>query len=108
MHNVHVSKIRRVSAQARAVDTYLPAEGSPLADVAAFFRFVLRDVVRALQIIPEGMRRAVMLAAMTTNDYDGMAVRLKINLGTFKSRLSRRRHLRTKFTERGGLICFVE
>ena len=81
MHNVHVSKIRRVSAQPLAVNTYPLAKGSSLADAAAFFRLVVRDVVPELQIMPEGMRRAVMLAAMSTDNYAGMAARLKITLG---------------------------
>jgi DNA-directed RNA polymerase specialized sigma24 family protein len=37
------------------------------------------------------MRQAVLLAAVSTDGYEGMAARLKINPGTFKSRLSRGR-----------------
>jgi DNA-directed RNA polymerase specialized sigma24 family protein len=55
----------------------------------AFLCVIVRDVERELQSIPEGKRRAVMLAAMSTDNYAGMAARLKITLGTFKSRLSR-------------------
>jgi RNA polymerase sigma-70 factor (ECF subfamily) len=70
-----------------------------LIDMPAFLCLIVRDVERELHSIPEGMRRAVMLAAMSTDNYAGMAARLKITLGTFKSRLSRgRQHLRTKFT----------
>jgi RNA polymerase sigma-70 factor (ECF subfamily) len=99
MHNVHVSKIRRISAQPRAVNTYPLVDGSSLADAAAFFRLIVRDVERELQSMPEGMRQAVMLAAVSTDGYEGMAARLNMNLGTFRSRLSRgRQHLRIKFT----------
>ena len=72
---------------------------SSLVDAPAFFRLVVRDVERELQSMPEGMRQAVMLAAVSTDDYVGMAARLKINFGTFRSRLSRgRQRLRIKFT----------
>jgi RNA polymerase sigma-70 factor (ECF subfamily) len=49
MHNVHVSKIRRISANLRMVNIYPPAEDSSLVDAAAFFRLVIRDVARELQ-----------------------------------------------------------
>jgi RNA polymerase sigma-70 factor (ECF subfamily) len=98
MHNVHVSKIRRISIQGSAVNVYAPAETSSLVDAAAFFRLIVRDVARELQAMPEGMRQAVVLAAMSTDDYDGMAAQLKVDLGTFRSRLSRgRQRLRRKF-----------
>jgi RNA polymerase sigma-70 factor (ECF subfamily) len=98
MHNVHVSKIRRISIQGSAVNVYAPAETSSLVDAAAFFRLVVRDVARELQAMPEGMRQAVVLAAVSIDGYDGMAARLKVDLGTFRSRLSRgRQRLRRKF-----------
>ena len=98
MHNIHVSRIRRISVQPRAVNTFAPAETSSLVDAAAFFRLFVRDVARELQAMPEGMRQAVMLAAVSIDDYDGMAAQLKVDPGTFRSRLSRGRHrLRTKF-----------
>lgn len=99
MHNVHLSRIRRISAQSRAVNTYAPPATSSLADAAAFFRLIVRDVESELRAMPEGMRQAVVLAAVSSDDYDGMAARLQVNLGTFRSRLSRgRQRLRTKFT----------
>ena len=83
----------------RAVNTYPLVDGSSLADAAAFFRLIVRDVERELQSMPEGMRQAVMLAAVSTDGYEGMAARLNMKLGTFRSRLSRgRQRLRTKFT----------
>ena len=98
MHNVHVSKIRRISAQPRGVNAYALAETSSLVDAGAFFRLVVRDVARELPAMPEGMRQAVMLAAVSIDGYDGMAARLKVDPGTFKSRLSRgRQRLRRKF-----------
>ena len=99
MHNVHVSKIRRISAQLRAVKAYSSAEDSSSVDARAFLRLIVRDVERELQGMPEGMRQAVMLAAMSTDGYKSMAARLNMKLGTFKSRLSRGRQcLRIKFT----------
>jgi RNA polymerase sigma-70 factor (ECF subfamily) len=95
MHNVYMSEVRRSSAH--AVNSDPPAEDSTLVD-APFFRLIVRDVERELQSMPEGMRQAVMLAAISTDDYIGMAARLKMNLGTFRSRLSRgRQRLRARF-----------
>jgi len=99
MHNVYVSEIRRICGKPPAVSGYSPAEDGSLVDAPAFFRLILRDVERELQSMPEGMRQAVLLAAVSTDGYQGMAARLKINPGTFRSRLSRGgQHLRIKFT----------
>jgi RNA polymerase sigma-70 factor (ECF subfamily) len=89
MHNVYVSEIRRICAKPPAVNGYSPAEDGSLVDAPAFFRLIVRDVERELQRMPEGMRQAVLLAAMSTYGYEAMAARLKINPGTFRSRLSR-------------------
>src|SRR6516225_963641 len=89
LHNVHVSKIRRVSAETRIVEIHPAAVDNLLVDTAAIFRLVVRDVARELRTMPEGMRPAVMLAAVSNDDYYGMAARLNVNLGTFRSRLSR-------------------
>ena len=99
MHNVHVSEIRRISAQLRAVKAYSSAEDSSSVDARAFLRLIVRDVERELQGMPEGMRQAVMLAVMSTDGYKSMAALLNVKLGTFRSRLSRGRQcLRIKFT----------
>jgi RNA polymerase sigma-70 factor (ECF subfamily) len=98
MHNVHVSRIRSASGRPGAVNAYPLAEDIALVDAAAFLRLVVRDVARELQAMPVGMRQAVILAAMSTDDCDGMAAQLEINPRTFKSRLSRgRQRLRAKF-----------
>jgi DNA-directed RNA polymerase specialized sigma24 family protein len=76
MHNVHVSKIRRISAQPRAVKPYWSAEDSSLVDAPAFFRLIVRDVEGELQRMLEGMRQAVMLAAVSTDGYEVIATRL--------------------------------
>jgi hypothetical protein len=90
--------IRRISAQPCAVKAYWCAEDSFLVDAPAFFRLIVRDVEGELQRVPEGMRQAVMLAAVSTDGYEVIATRLNMNLGTFRSRLSRgRQRLRTKF-----------
>jgi RNA polymerase sigma-70 factor (ECF subfamily) len=100
MHNIHVSNIRRISTKTRTVDIRPAAEDSSLVDASAFSRLIVRDVARELQTMPEGMRQAVVLAAASPADYRSMAARLKINLGTFRSRLSRGRlRLRTQFDD---------
>ena len=98
MHNVHVSKIRRISVKPPVVNAYSPADDSSFVNAPAFFRLIVRDVERELQSMPEGMRQAVLLAALSTDDDVGMAARLKMNLGTFRSRHSRgRQRLRERF-----------
>jgi RNA polymerase sigma-70 factor (ECF subfamily) len=98
MHNVHVSRFRSISSRPDAVNAHPLAEDIALVDAAAFLRLVVRDVARELQAMPEGMRQAVMLAAVSIDGYDGMAAQLKVDLGTFRSRLSRgRQRLRRKF-----------
>jgi hypothetical protein len=72
MHNVYVSEVRRISAKPRAVNSDPSAEDSTLVD-APFFRLMVRDVERELQSMPEGMRQAVMFAAVSTDNYVGMA-----------------------------------
>ena len=98
MHNVYVSGIRRISARPPAVNAYSSAEDTSIIDAPAFFRLIVRDVERELQSMPEGKRQAVLLAAVSTDGYHGMAARLNMNLETLRSRLSRgRQRLRTKF-----------
>ena len=104
MHNVHVSRIRSASARPHAADAYPSAEDIALVDAAAFRRLVVKEIARELQAMPEAMRQAVMLAAVSTEDYSGMAAQLQINVGTFRSRLARgRQRLRTQFTS--ATVC---
>jgi DNA-directed RNA polymerase specialized sigma24 family protein len=85
-------------SQRSAVNVYAPAETSSLVDAAPFFRLVVRDVARELQAMPAGMRQAVVFAAVSIGGYNGMAARLKVDPGTFRSRLSRgRQRFRRKF-----------
>jgi len=109
MHNVRMSRIRRVSARPGAVNAYPLVEDIALVDSTALLRLVVRDVARELQTMPEGMRRAVMLAAVSIDGYDGMAARLKVDPGTFRSRLSRgRQRLRRKFANAtAGSRCLL-
>ena len=88
-----------MSAETRIVEIHPAAVDNSLVDTAAIFRLVVRDVARELRTMPEGMRPAEMLAAVSNDDYYGMAARLNVNLGTFRSRLSRGwQRLRTQFT----------
>jgi DNA-directed RNA polymerase specialized sigma24 family protein len=98
MHDVHVSKYQAYFRPTLRRQAYWCAEDSFLVDAPAFFRLIVRDVEGELQRMPEGMRQAVMLAAVSTDGYEVIATRLNMNLGTFRSRLSRgRQRLRTKF-----------
>jgi hypothetical protein len=49
------------------VKPYWSAEDSSLVDAPAFFRLIVRDVEGELQRMLEGMRQAVMLAAVSTD-----------------------------------------
>jgi RNA polymerase sigma-70 factor (ECF subfamily) len=90
LHNVHVDDIARrwrdvdtVSVeQTRSVSASPPGQFGPL---------LLRDLVRALQLLPERRRRVVLLTALEGMSYQEVADLLDVPIGTVMSRLSRAR-----------------
>jgi RNA polymerase sigma factor (sigma-70 family) len=93
LHNVHISQERRRQVQ-DAVIVSSDAEASGEAPQLAHLE--LRDVVAALDRLPDGQREAVLLMALEDLPYQEAAEVLGVPLGTFMSRLSRgRKALRT-------------
>jgi RNA polymerase sigma-70 factor (ECF subfamily) len=94
LHNIYANEIR--SRRARPVfqpidsATDLPAGGG-----SHDARIELREMERALNLLPEEQRYAVLLVALTGLSYQECADALGIPIGTVMSRLSRgREHLR--------------
>jgi RNA polymerase sigma-70 factor, ECF subfamily len=90
LHNVHVDDVARrwrdidtVSVErTHAVSISPPGQFGPL---------LLRDLVRALQLLPEHRRRVVLLTALEGMSYQEVADLLDVPIGTVMSRLSRAR-----------------
>lgn len=90
LHNVHVDDLDR---RWREIDA-VPIEDveSLLASAPAQFgRLLLRDLARALQMLPESRRRIVLHAALDGMSYQDIAVAMGLPVGTVMSRLSRAR-----------------
>jgi RNA polymerase sigma-70 factor (ECF subfamily) len=88
MHNVFVNQIRSAAAT-RTV----PVDEALLdsAAVASSDRLELRDLDRALQLLPEEQREVVLLVGLEELSYEEAAGVLEIPVGTVMSRLSRGR-----------------
>jgi RNA polymerase sigma-70 factor (ECF subfamily) len=87
MHNVHVNKVRST----RVTDTLdddmpelalRPAQGDAL---------VVRDLDRAMALLPSEQRAVLLLVTLEDMSYDEVARSLGIPIGTVMSRLSRAR-----------------
>jgi RNA polymerase sigma-70 factor, ECF subfamily len=90
LHNHFVSGVRRSARQGRSVDiedvdeeTYHP----PRQDK----RLELRDLDRALALLPEDQRTVVLLIGLEGMDYTTAAKVVGVPVGTIRSRLSRGR-----------------
>lgn len=93
LRNLHINGIRRrqtvVDIDDEAQASIGAAPGSQMA------RLELRDLRRALQLLPNEQREVVLLIGLEGISYGEAAEILKISIGTIKSRLSRgRRALR--------------
>ncbi|WP_035373380.1 RNA polymerase sigma factor [Pseudoduganella violaceinigra] len=85
MHNLHIDQLRRSPPPAMELDDGAlpaPAAGSPLE---------MRDLERALQLLPAAQREVLLLVALEEMRYEDVAATLGIPLGTVMSRLSRAR-----------------
>ena len=89
MHNIFVSRWRRIKNRARL----RAGHGEPDAAVAASQEtsVQVQDVLRGLDTLPEEQREVILLVAIEGFQYDEIATMLGIPIGTVMSRLSRAR-----------------
>jgi len=87
LHNTHVSNLRKQKVRADAAPD-LPEPVMPETQTASV---ELRQVLDALDKIPEAQRKPIMLVALEDMSYADAARSLDVPLGTFMSRLGRGR-----------------
>jgi RNA polymerase sigma-70 factor, ECF subfamily len=100
LHNQHVNDTRcllregaRVAGEAtRSIPAVFPN---------AMASLQLRDLERAIAMLPEGQRQAILLVGLEGMRYDEVARVLDIPVGTVRSRLSRGRHMLRKMIDEG-------
>jgi RNA polymerase sigma-70 factor, ECF subfamily len=94
LHNQYVSQVRRASREGTMVEW---SDCSPTLTCAPrqIAQLELRDLERAITLLPEEQRSAVLLVGLTGRTYDEIASDCAVPVGTIRSRLSRgRRALR--------------
>lgn len=87
LHNTHVSDLRRARTRAEAAAD-LP---EPLARECQHTELELKQVLGALDLLPEAQRMPIVLVALREMSYAEAARSLDVPLGTFMSRLGRGR-----------------
>lgn len=87
MHNTHISELRRAKTRADAAAD-LP---EPIASDCQHTQLELKQVLGALDQLPEAQRRPIILIALREMSYAEAARTLDVPLGTFMSRLGRGR-----------------
>ena len=87
LHNTHVSDLRRARTRANA-DADLP---EPVARDCQHTQLELKQVLGALEQLPEAQRLPIILVALREMSYAEAARSLDVPLGTFMSRLGRGR-----------------
>jgi len=94
LHNIYANEIRR----RRAGPVFQPIDSAgdlPAGSDSHNARIELREMERALNLLPEEQRYIVLLVALTGLSYQECADALGVPVGTVMSRLSRgREHLR--------------
>ena len=87
LHNAHVSNLRKQKVR-RDAQIDLP---EPVVEETQSRRMEVRQVLEALDRIPEAQRRPIVLVALEEMSYADAAEALDLPLGTFMSRLGRGR-----------------
>lgn len=87
MHNTHVSALRR----ARTREAARPDLPEPVTPEHQHSQMTLKQVLDALDRLPEAQRSAIVLVALEDMSYADAARSLDVPLGTFMSRLGRGR-----------------
>ncbi|WP_298376820.1 RNA polymerase sigma factor [Azospirillum sp.] len=93
LRNLHINGLRRRQPVLDIDDEALAALGA--VPGSQFVSLEVRDMRRALRVLPTEQRRVVLLVGLEGASYGEAAIQLGVSLGTVKSRLSRgRRALR--------------
>lgn len=87
MHNTHVSDLRRAKTRSDAA----PDLPDPIARDCQETQLELKQVLDALDQLPESQRKPIILVALREMSYAEAARTLDVPLGTFMSRLGRGR-----------------
>ena len=97
LHNEYVSQVRRAAREGTTVES---SECAPALTCAPhqIGRLELRELERAIMLLPEEQREAVLLIGLTRANYDEIAVAYGVPVGTIRSRLSRGRQTLRKLT----------
>ena len=92
LHNQHVNEVRRSVREGVAVAV---EDVAPVLTVAprAGACLQLRDLERAIRLLPEEQRQVILLVGLEGMRYEEVAAVLDIPIGTVRSRLSRGREM---------------
>lgn len=98
LHNLHVDRLRRAARR----PPHVPLEEGLAAGAAESEAGTARDISRALAMIPEDQKQAVLLVALEGMSYAETAEILGVPVGTVMSRLARGRERLRQILEGGG------
>ncbi len=103
LHNVHVNQVRSKAVRPAEVDVD-DVESKLVTPARQEETVALREMMRAVDELPEEQRRVLLLVALEGLKYDEVADMLGVPIGTVMSRLSRAREaIRAKLANEGGV-----
>ena len=103
LHNVHVNQVRSKAARPDEVDVDA-VESKLVTPARQEERVELREMMRALDELPEEQRKVLLLVALEGLKYEEVAEMLGVPIGTVMSRLSRAREaVRAKLANEGSV-----
>ena len=100
LHNIHINnqRQRRTRADYQELDDDQPEMATPPSQERSL---EIRDLARALQLLPEPQRQVVLLVGLEGMNYKNVAAVLDIPIGTVMSRLHRGREALRRFMAYG-------
>jgi RNA polymerase sigma-70 factor (ECF subfamily) len=100
LHNIHINnqRQRRAHADYQELDDDQPEMATPPSQERSL---EIRDLARALQLLPEPQRQVVLLVGLEGLNYKHVAAVLDIPIGTVMSRLHRGREALRRFITYG-------
>lgn len=101
LHNIHVNNQRRryVRGETQELAEDHPELSAPATQEKSL---EIRDLARALELLPEAQRQVVLLVGLEGMDYKRVAAVLDVPLGTVMSRLHRGREALRRLMAYGG------